>query len=108
MISTITHNITLSQITDFVYKLEDDLVFEGLVNGRYSIVFTYSDGLLIKGYDELPDTVERAIQDDRFQVDRPLWYWCSVDPIRERVKDLFYHNWLVSMENRTKFNGEMQ
>lgn len=101
MITSIPHKSRIDHVNDLVYRLRDDVVFDGLTTGKYSIILTLEDGFFIYGLDPLPDYVEQETERGLFEVDRPLWYWCSIDQIREQVKDNLYMRWLIDYETKS-------
>jgi len=100
VITVIQHDVTVGQIDDLVYRLQDIEVAEGLLSEEYSLVLKHEDGFFVVGYDELPDDVQKTLDEGVFQIERPLWYWCSVDSIRDAVKDCLYRRWLHDIETR--------
>jgi hypothetical protein len=100
MITSTPHRARMEHINDLVYRLREDGVFDGLTTGEYSIILTLEDGFFVYGLDPLPDYVEQELERGLFQVDRPLWYWCSIDQIREQVKDSLYMGWLIDYDSK--------
>jgi len=94
MITVITHDATVGQVNDLIHRLYNTDIAEGLLYGEYSLVLTHEDGFLVVGLDELPTSVKEMLKQGLFEIERPLWYWCSIDILRDAVKDCLYRRWL--------------
>lgn len=97
LISVNTHDATIGQVNDLAYRIRQGFVSDGLLSGEYSLILTRDRGFIVHGYDELPDDLAEVVERGVFNVDRPLWYWCAIDAIREAVRDCLYREWILNV-----------